>query len=458
MRDALWRFLCYHEHMKSKTLEPGILTTLMWTLVLQLLMLFNTQVMPSLANPISGGTPFYHYLPVLILAVILVALLFPSIRSRIKPWHLLVMLFSATAAMLASRYLGIPMGGEGQGVSMARSFFMWDQVIFLVIPLALIAWQFSLKEVIWFCVYTAAFEILIEYILLSGTSLGVMPGVPFDSLRNHFSISIRGSNFYLSVPYMAFTFVSAFIRSVILGILGVLEYNIMSSQRKQRAELVDANEKLTHYAMTIEQLTVSRERNRMARELHDTLAHTLSSVAVELEAIKTLVKPKPADAIKLVDQSLGITRNGLNETRKALQDLRALPIEDLGLTLALKTQMDSIADRGGIKVKTKIDRGMDKVPPDMAYCIYRVAQEGLENVVRHSGATQAGLHLSRSDGKLYLTIKDDGRGFDPKSVDDHERFGLRGMCERAEMLGGKMKVDSAPGKGTTISLILPEAG
>jgi signal transduction histidine kinase len=357
--------------------------------------------------------------------------------------------------MLASRYLGIPMG-ENQAGSLARSFFMWDQVIFLVIPLALIAWQFSLKEVIAFCAFTAVFEIAIEFILLSGTPLMLFPGEPLGSLRNQFSIQIRGSNLSLSVPFMAFSFMSAFIRSLILGILGVLEYRIMSSQRKQRAELVEANEKLTHYALAIEQLTVSRERNRMARELHDTLAHTLSSVAVELEAVKTLIKRKPAEALNLVDQSLGITRSGLNETRKALQDLRALPIEDLGLPLALKTQAESIAERGGIKLKIRIDKGMDKVPPDAAYCIYRVAQEGLENVVRHSDASQAILRLVHSDGHLKLTIQDDGRGFDPQSVDDSERFGLRGMSERADMLGGKLIVDSVPGKGTTIHLVLPE--
>ena len=371
MRDALWRFLCYHEHMKSKTLEPGILTTLMWTLVLQFLMLFPNQILPVLANPVLGVMPFYRYLPVLVLAINLLALLFPGVRRRIQPWHLLVMLFTATAAMLASRYLGIPMGENLPG-SLARSFFMWDQVIFLVIPLALIAWQFSLKEVIAFSAFTAVFEIVIEYILLSSTPMMPAPGAPLESLRHQFSIQIIGSNMSLTFPFMAFSFMSAFIRSIILGILGVLEYRIVTSQRQQRAELVDANEKLTHYAMTIEQLTVSRERNRMARELHDTLAHTLSSVAVELEAIKTLVKPKPAEAIKLVDQSLGITRTGLNETRKALQDLRALPIEDLGLTLALKTQMDSIADRGGITIKTHIGKGMDKVPPEIAYCIYRI--------------------------------------------------------------------------------------
>jgi signal transduction histidine kinase len=449
-------FLCYHEPMRSKTLEPGILTALKWALVLQLLMLVNSQLVPALVNPFPGVMPFYRYLPVAILAAILLALLFPAVSRAIKPWHLLVLLFTATAAMLASRYLGIPQG-ENQAGSLARSFFMWDQVIFLVIPLALIAWQFSLKEVIAFCAFTAVFEITIEIILLSGTPLMLIPGVPFDSLRNHFSIQISDSNLSLSVPFMAFSFVSAFIRSIILGILGVLEFRIMASQREQRAKLVEANEKLTHYALAIEQLTVSRERNRMARELHDTLAHTLSSVAVELEAVKTLVKRKPAEALKLVDQSLGITRNGLNETRKALQDLRALPIEDLGLTLALKTQVESIAERSGIKVKTRIDKGMDKVPPDAAYCIYRVAQEGLENIVRHSGAHQATLKLVCSDDQLRLTIQDDGQGFDPQSIDDRERFGLRGMSERAEMLGGTLIVDSLPGKGTTIHLILPEA-
>ncbi len=427
----------------------------MWTLALQLLMLINNQVAPAMVNNMPDGN-LLRLIPAATLAVILVALLIPSIRRRVSPTALLIILFTATAAMLASRYTGFPMEGN-QGISLARSFFMWDQVIFLVIPMALIAWQFSLTEVIAFCVFTAVFDISIEYILMSGIGFFPESGFPLDRLREHLVVGIRGSNLYITVPFIAFSFVSAFIRSIVLLILGLLEYRIMSLQRKERAELVEANEKLTHYALTIEQLTVSRERNRMARELHDTLAHTLSSVAVELEAVKTLVKPKPADAIKLVDQSLSITRNGLNETRKALQDLRALPIEDLGLTLALKTQIESVADRGAIKIKTRIDKGIDKVPPDVAYCIYRIAQEALENIVRHADASQASVTLESVQGMLHLTIRDNGRGFDHASIDDSRKFGLRGMNERVEMLGGKLSVDSTPGKGTTISLILREA-
>ncbi|MBN2257489.1 MAG: sensor histidine kinase [Anaerolineaceae bacterium] len=442
--------------MKRKTLEPGILTTLKWTLALQLLMLVNNQVVPALANPIPGTTPFYRYLPVMILAVILVALLFPAIQRGVKPWHLLVLLFTATAAILASRYFGFGPGDNLSG-SLMRSFFVWDQVIFLVIPLALIAWQFSIREVIWFCVFTALFDIAIGFVMMGLPIMAVSRGVPIEGWQTNFNFQVRGSAVALRVPFMAFQIMSAFIRSLVLGILGVVEYRIMTLQRRQRAELVEANEKLTHYALAIEQLTVSRERNRMARELHDTLAHTLSSVAVELEAVKTLVKRKPSEALKLVDQSLGITRSGLNETRKALQDLRALPIDDLGLTLALKTQAQSIAERSGIRLSTRIDRGMDKLPPDMAYCIYRVAQEGLENVARHAGANKASLQLRRSEGHLKLTIQDNGRGFDPHAVDGQERFGLRGMAERAEMLGGKLIVESKPGKGTAIHLELPEA-
>ncbi len=440
--------------MKKKTLEPGILTTLIWTLVLQLAMLVNSQVAPSFAHPSPVPNP-YQYVPAVILAILLVTLLFPAVRRKVTPTILLVTLFIATAATLLSRYTGIPLQ-EAQGLSLARSFFMWDQVIFLVIPVALIAWQFSLKEVISFCVFTAVFEIMIEFILVSINPSMPVPGVPIQTLRYQMLFQISGTRVMFSVPFIAFSVVSSFIRSIILGILGALEFRIMSLQRKERAELVEANEKLTHYALTIEQLTVSRERNRMARELHDTLAHTLSSVAVELEAVKALVKPRPAEAVKLVDQSLSITRNGLNETRKALQDLRALPIEDLGLTLALKTQVESIADRERIKIKTHIDKGVDKVPPDVAYCIYRIAQEALENIVRHAGAGQAVLKLTRSAGMLHLTIRDDGHGFDPRLVDDSQKFGLRGMLERVEMLGGILTIDSTPGKGTTISLELEE--
>ncbi|MGA9397927.1 MAG: sensor histidine kinase [Anaerolineaceae bacterium] len=440
--------------MKIRTLEPGILTTLMWTLALQLLMLINTVLAPSFAHPSPATTP-YQYVPTAIIAALLAVLLIPAVRRRVTPAALLVILFGATAAMLASRYTSIPLS-DNQGFFLARSFFMWDQVIFLVIPLAIIAWQFSLKEVIAFCAFTAVFDILIEFALLSGSPLLLLPGFPLNSLRDHLLIRVSGSNVQFTVPFIAFSFVSAFIRSIVLGILGALEYRIMSLQRKQKAELVAANEQLAHYALTIEQLTVSRERNRMARELHDTLAHTLSSVAVELEAVKTLVKPKPAEAVRVVDQTLKITRNGLNETRKALQDLRALPIEDLGLTLALKTQAQSIAERGGLKLKMRIDKGMDKTKPDVAYCIYRIAQEALENVVRHADAGQIAVRLARSGGMLALTVRDDGKGFDPEAVAEVDKFGLRGMRERVEMLGGKLTIDSTPGKGTTISLDLGE--
>lgn len=113
----------------------------------------------------------------------------------------------------------------------------------------------------------------------------------------------------------------------------------------QQRTLETANRRLVELAASLEKLTISRERNRMARELHDTLAHTLSGLTVHLEAVKAYLDVEPHTAKALLDESLTHTRRGLNETRRALAALRATPLDDLGLVLALRHLVDSATER-----------------------------------------------------------------------------------------------------------------
>src|SRR5689334_14420819 len=108
---------------------------------------------------------------------------------------------------------------------------------------------------------------------------------------------------------------------------------LIQRQREQRAALADANRKLAQYAAATEQLAISQERNRLARELHDTLAHSISGAAVQLEAVQALWDVQPGEARQMLDQALEVTQNGLTEARRALHSLRASPLEDLGLAL-----------------------------------------------------------------------------------------------------------------------------
>jgi signal transduction histidine kinase len=231
---------------------------------------------------------------------------------------------------------------------------------------------------------------------------------------------------------------------------------IMVLQRHQRRSLAEANVKLTHYATTLEQLATTRERNRLARDLHDTLAHTLSAVAVELEAVDSLWDVDLAQSRTLLKRSLAATRTGLTETRRALQALRSSPLEDLGLTLAIRQEVETVAERANWTLDLRIPERVDNLSPDVAQCAYRVAQEALANAAHHAQAQRVQVSLVRTEGRLSLAVSDDGVGFDPEVVDTERHLGIRGMQERAEMVGGTLEIESEPGQGTTVRLTVEE--
>jgi signal transduction histidine kinase len=227
---------------------------------------------------------------------------------------------------------------------------------------------------------------------------------------------------------------------------------LMKTQREQRRALAHANTHLVHYAATLEQLATSQERNRLARELHDTLAHSLSGVAVQLEAVKTLWDTSPEGARAMLEGSLAATRSGLTETRRALQALRASPLEDLGLGLAIRSLAESAAVRNGLVLDLNIPDRLENLSPDVEQALYRVAQEALENIGKHADAHNVKISLIQENSTVELIISDDGRGFEPQSIDLLNQFGLQGIRERTDMLGGDLEVVSRQGGGTTIRL------
>jgi signal transduction histidine kinase len=244
------------------------------------------------------------------------------------------------------------------------------------------------------------------------------------------------------------------LRIIALPLVGYVVVRLIAVQRAQRQSLTEANARLAHYAATLEQLTISRERNRLARELHDTLAHTLSGLAVQLEAVRSLWERDQDGARGLLDASLAATRAGLSEARRALQALRAAPLEDLGLPLALRRLAETTADRTGVALDLRLpDRALE-LPPDIEQCIYRVAQEALENVARHAQATHVAVHLEHDGRQVALLVRDDGQGYDPALADAEQRLGLRGMRERARLVGGRLELTSQPGACATVRLIV----
>ncbi len=246
-------------------------------------------------------------------------------------------------------------------------------------------------------------------------------------------------------------------RTIVFLAVGYVISLIMQRQREQRQSLIEANRQVRHYAATLEQLAVTQERNRMSRELHDTLAHTLSGLAVQLEAARSLWHSSPERSYVMLEDALLATRSGLTESRKAIQSLRASPLEDLGLTLALRNLAESAASRSGAALNLEIPANLEKLAPDVEQCLFRVAQESLENIVRHAEARHITVQLMRAGPCLILSVSDDGRGFDPAQVDPEKHFGLKGLRERVAMFTGNLEIHSQAGHGTTIRLTLEQA-
>jgi len=255
--------------------------------------------------------------------------------------------------------------------------------------------------------------------------------------------------------YQLFLFLFA-VRTQTVTIIALGVGWLLTRQREQNAALAVANRRLAQSASTMEQLAASQERNRLARELHDTLAHSLSGVSVQLEAVQALWEVNAKGARQMLDQSLQSTRSGLTEVRRALQSLRASPLEDLGLTLAVSDLAESVAARANLKLDLEVENHWENIRPEVEQCIYRVAQEALTNIARHADAKSLRVALMHESGGLMLIVSDDGCGFDPAAVNG-AHYGLKGLRERAEMVGAALRVESELQQGTTVRLIVPMA-
>ena len=299
------------------------------------------------------------------------------------------------------------------------------QLPVLFVGLVLVAWHYNAVAMIGYSLTTCALDLALNYLLVS-----------FDRPR------------FTPLLYVVT------VRTIAFIVVGIFVHQLIAILRAQHNALRAANLELVHHASTLETLVTSRERNRLARELHDTLAHTLSGLAVQLETTKAYWSDRPETALLLLQQSLDTTRSGLDETRRALKSLRASPLEDLGLRLALRQLAEAGAARGGLELDLSLPDDPPALPPDVEQTIYRVAQEAIENVIKHSGARRLAVRLAAGDGDVSVTVRDDGRGVDMAEAGAPGHFGIAGMRERALLAGGTLTIEGMPGQGTTVRLTL----
>jgi two-component system, NarL family, sensor kinase len=196
------------------------------------------------------------------------------------------------------------------------------------------------------------------------------------------------------------------------------------------------------------------ERNRLAREIHDTLAQGLTATALQLESADALLDAGSEKAHEPLRRALSLTRSNLEEARRSVLDLRASPLEGRPLSEALKALVERWEAETGIAARYGAVNGSSPLPPSVEAALYRICQEALTNVARHAGAERTTVRLVATPDRVRLAVEDDGRGFDAAGVPE-DRHGIVGMRERAEVLGGTLEVRSGPGEGTRIEVTVP---
>ncbi len=224
------------------------------------------------------------------------------------------------------------------------------------------------------------------------------------------------------------------------------------SQRLLR-ELQEAHRQLQEHSAQAEELAASQERNRLAREVHDTLGHRLTVAAVQLEGVEKLIDRNPQKARSMVSTVREQVLDGLGELRNTVAALRTPLDEEISLPNALRKLATDFEEATAISTTLLVTGDLPPLPDSHRHAFYRAAQESLTNIQRHAGAQHAWVQLQRQNGSLLLSISDDGIGID--NQDQQNGFGLHGIEERALQIEGTVTISPRSGGGTEVHIQVP---
>jgi signal transduction histidine kinase len=228
----------------------------------------------------------------------------------------------------------------------------------------------------------------------------------------------------------------------------------ITDRKNMEIELKASHEEMRALAGNL-QMAMEAERKRVARMIHDDLAQTLTALQIELSG---LTHKLPADHTQLSDQAAAMNRliTMMDERVKHItMELRPPLLDDLGLCAAVKLSLNEFSKRTGIHHEAHYDPEDFALDTDIAIALFRVLQESLTNITRHAEADMVNVHLKKLQDCVSLQIKDNGKGIEKRNLADKKSIGIMGMRERVGFFGGKIRITSPPGGGTTIDVKIP---
>jgi signal transduction histidine kinase len=245
------------------------------------------------------------------------------------------------------------------------------------------------------------------------------------------------------------------ISTAILFMAMFAQMRLSEQQARERAEqlaaeLERANAQLAAYATQAEELAMTQERNRLAREIHDNLGHTLTIVNVQLEAAKAVMDSNPGRALGAIDKAQELARRGLADVRESVAALRESPVSNRPLGEAIASLVKE-AESNGIVTEFKVTGEPQALEHRISLALYRAAQEGLTNVRRHARASRVDVLLDFQPSQVHLQVRDNGVG----AAETAGGFGLLGIRERMHLLGGRLEIDTAARSGFRLTASVP---
>jgi signal transduction histidine kinase len=258
------------------------------------------------------------------------------------------------------------------------------------------------------------------------------------------------SNGWRPAAVLGMFFLAGIVFVVAITELAVKEQRAKREVERLVAELKDANDKLRQYADQVEELATLKERNRLAREIHDSLGHYLTVVIVQLEAAMTVIEKDREQSVDVLRKAQGLAQKGLADVRQSVVALRAAPAEKRSFLESLNTLIEECRV-SGLPAEFQLLGTPRHLSPSVELTLYRAAQEALTNVRKHSHARSATVTLNYLTDAVSLQVHDDGIG----ATEITKGFGLVGMHERVQSLGGEVKIKSGSNQGFTLEVGLP---
>jgi two-component system nitrate/nitrite sensor histidine kinase NarX len=262
-------------------------------------------------------------------------------------------------------------------------------------------------------------------------------------------LEVEGLKMAVSVPLIAKgrTLGAISLGSSAVRDLSPEEFSLLAAIGQQTGVAVE-NARLYEHA---EESAAAAERNRLARDLHDAVTQTLFSAGLIAEVLPRIWERKPDEGRRRLDELRELTRGALAEMRTLLLELRPSALVEVPLGDLLRQLGESITGRARVPVAVEIE-GDCTVPVEVKVALYRIAQEALNNIAKHAGASRASVSLHCQAKGVALRVSDDGRGFDASDISP-QSLGVGIMRERAQAIGAELEIESAPGEGTQIAVV-----